>query len=88
MKFFRFQPATYSVITLELECHLLHGAPVQYVPMHIIGTGEQDVKLWNKGVTIRDLTKNLYCSYFLTSLNLFYYYQRLQYDHKTEQKSG
>lgn len=29
------------------------------------GTKEQDVMLWNKGVTIQDLTKKLYCSYFL-----------------------
>ena len=54
--------------------------------MPYVGTGEQDVKLWNKGVTIQELTKNLYCSYYLTTGYLFYY--RVQYDHKTEKKSG
>ena len=71
---------------------------------------QKKVKLWNNGVTIQELTKNLYCSYFfncmapiillqtmydILSNNLdvweeFYpfYYYRVQYDHKTEQKSG
>ena len=32
-----------------------------YMP---VGTGEQDVNLWNKGVTIRYLTNCLYLDFF------------------------
>lgn len=39
-----------------------------------------------QGVSIRDLKKSRYCSYFLATVDLLYYC-RAQYDHKTEPKS-
>lgn len=46
------------------------GVPLQYTPIldMYAGTREQYIKLWNKGVTVKDLTL-----YFLSTGCLFYY---------------